>query len=264
MGVIAVFGAFNAVVSHYELVQSAPRAFYELGLVVVVALAFVPSTIAAVVDVARSRPRAHRGPGRAARPARCASSSRCSRAGSNARSTLAESMDSRGFAHGGAAPGERAAGWFGAGALLALGGAFVALVGAGDRRSRPGSACAGLVGVVGGDPARVDGRDPRPLPAAPPHPGRPPRHAGPRSRPRSRSAIISLAGDDSLSWVASPLHWPSLHVLPVVALVGLLAPLLRLPVPVPATVAAAAPALPGPVTPAATTTVGTARIETSR
>ena len=51
VGVMAVFGAFNAVVSHYELVQSTPRAFYELGLVVTVALAFVPSTIQAIAAV---------------------------------------------------------------------------------------------------------------------------------------------------------------------------------------------------------------------
>ena len=51
VGVMAVFGAFNAVVSHSELVQSTPRAFYEVGLVVVVALAFVPSTLTAIADV---------------------------------------------------------------------------------------------------------------------------------------------------------------------------------------------------------------------
>src|SRR5437764_3706091 len=48
VGLMAVFGAFNAVVSHYELVRVAPRAFYELGLVVTVALAFVPTTLGAV------------------------------------------------------------------------------------------------------------------------------------------------------------------------------------------------------------------------
>ena len=51
VGVMGVFGAFNSVVSHSELVQSTPRAFYEVGLVVVVALAFVPSTLAAIHDV---------------------------------------------------------------------------------------------------------------------------------------------------------------------------------------------------------------------
>ena len=51
VGIVAVFAAFNAVVSHYELVQTVPRAFYELGLIVVIALAFVPTTIEAVHDV---------------------------------------------------------------------------------------------------------------------------------------------------------------------------------------------------------------------
>ena len=51
VGVMGVFGAFNAVVSHAELVQSTPRAFYEVGLVVVVGLAFVPSTLSAIHDV---------------------------------------------------------------------------------------------------------------------------------------------------------------------------------------------------------------------
>lgn len=37
--VIAVFGAWNAVVSHHEVLQSVPRAFHELGLVVTIALA---------------------------------------------------------------------------------------------------------------------------------------------------------------------------------------------------------------------------------
>ena len=55
--------------SHYELVQSTPRAFYELGLVVVVALAFVPSTLAAIARRPRSRPGPHRRARRAPRPA---------------------------------------------------------------------------------------------------------------------------------------------------------------------------------------------------
>ena len=45
-------------------------------------------------------------------------------------------------------------------------------------------------------------------------------------------ALLSLAGDSSLSWTPSPLAWPSLHVLPVLALLGLLAPLVRRPAPV--------------------------------
>ena len=59
VGMMAVFGAANALWSHYELVQSTPRAFHELGVVVTVALAFVPATIESVravrdADLART------------------------------------------------------------------------------------------------------------------------------------------------------------------------------------------------------------------
>ncbi|MCU1454661.1 MAG: Cobalt transport protein, partial [Acidimicrobiales bacterium] len=39
VGIMAAFGAFNAVASHHELLQAAPRAFHEPGLIVTVALA---------------------------------------------------------------------------------------------------------------------------------------------------------------------------------------------------------------------------------
>jgi hypothetical protein len=37
-------------------------------------------------------------------------------------------------------------------------------------------------------------------------------------------ALCSVAGDGSLFWYASPLRWPALDVLPVLALLPLLAP----------------------------------------
>ena len=46
--------------------------------------------------------------------------------------TLAESMDARGFARGGAGPRDQIAGWFGVVSLLSLAGAFVALIGRSD------------------------------------------------------------------------------------------------------------------------------------
>ena len=80
VGVMAVFGAFNSVVSHYELVSSTPRAFYEVGLVVVVALAFVPSTLTAIADVREADRGAHRrnrrAPRTAAPPARAGARAR--------------------------------------------------------------------------------------------------------------------------------------------------------------------------------------------
>lgn len=59
VAVMAVFGAFNAVVSHDELVRSLPRVFHEPGVVLTVGLAFVPATIASIrqaqeSDLARS------------------------------------------------------------------------------------------------------------------------------------------------------------------------------------------------------------------
>ena len=81
---MAVFGAFNAIVSHYELVQSSPRAFHELGVVTTVALAFVPSTIESVSAV-READRARTGGRSVSVAGSCAASCRCSNAGWNAR-----------------------------------------------------------------------------------------------------------------------------------------------------------------------------------
>ena len=133
VGVMGVFGAFNSVVSHSELVQSTPRAFYEVGLVVVVGLAFVPSTLAAIHDV-READRARTG-GRVVRRGRLLRQVvPVLELGLERAVTLAESMDARGFARAGASPRDRIAGWCGVASLLALGGAFVAL----DRGVRHG------------------------------------------------------------------------------------------------------------------------------
>ena len=114
--------AFNAVASHYELVQVGParvlrgRAGRRGGARV------RPVDDHGRARRPRSRPGAHRvdascGAGACVRQLVPVLESGLERA-----VTLAESMDSRGFAHGGAAPRERAAGWFGAASLLALGG----------------------------------------------------------------------------------------------------------------------------------------------
>jgi energy-coupling factor transport system permease protein len=143
VGVMAAFGAFNAVVSHYELVRAAPRAFYEPGLVVTVALAFVPSTIAAVQAV-READRARTG-GRIVRRGRLLRLVvPVLESGMERAVTLAESMDSRGFAHVPASSSDRAVGWCVLGALLALGGAFAALVG----RSTGPALALGIAGAV--------------------------------------------------------------------------------------------------------------------
>ena len=97
VGVMGVFGAFNSVVSHSELVESTPRAFFELGLVIVVGLAFVPSTLAAIHDV-RDADRARTG-GQVVRRGRLLRQVvPVLELGLERAVTLAESMDSRGFA----------------------------------------------------------------------------------------------------------------------------------------------------------------------
>ena len=144
VGIMGVFGAFNSVVSHSELVQSTPRAFYEVGLVVVVGLAFVPSTLSAIHDV-RDADRARTG-GRVVRRGRLLRQVvPVLELGLERAVTLAESMDARGFARGGASPRDRAAGWWGVASLLMLGGAFVALVGSADTVA----AVLGLAGAGG-------------------------------------------------------------------------------------------------------------------
>jgi energy-coupling factor transport system permease protein len=124
--IIAVFGAWNAVVSHHELTQSIPRAFHELGLVITVAFAFIPSTIEAVrrtreADRARAGGSVPRG--RLRRTVFPVLQSGLERA-----IALSEAMDSRGFGHRHAVDArERAAAYSMVAALVALGGAGAAL-----------------------------------------------------------------------------------------------------------------------------------------
>ena len=228
VGIIAVFAAFNAVVSHYELVQTVPRAFYELGLIVVVALAVVPTTIEAVHEV-READRARTG-GRVVRRGRLLRQIvPVLEHGLERAITLSESLDSRGFAHAGATARQRGAGWIGAGSLLLLGSAFVALV----ARESTTALVLGLVGGVG-------------LAVAVAVASRATERARYRPRPIRRAdwlcmagvliaplalGALTLAGEQSLVWTPSPLRWPAFAVLPALALVPLLAPLVRSPNP---------------------------------
>lgn len=223
VAVMAVFGAFNAVVSHHELVQAAPRAFHEVGLVVVVALAFVPSTIESVRAV-READRARTG-GRAVRRGRLARQVvPVLERGLEKALALAESMDSRGYGAAEAGRADTAAAWCGLGAVVALGGSVVALVG----RARSVAAALASVGVVAVGAAvalasRARGRS--------------------RYRPRSLTrtdavmlavslaapaalALLTATGEPSLAWSATPLAWPAFSPLVALALLPLLAPLL--------------------------------------
>jgi energy-coupling factor transport system permease protein len=226
VGVMGVFGAFNSVVSHSELVESTPRAFFELGLVVVVGLAFVPSTMAAIRDV-RDADRARTG-GKVVRRGRLLRQVvPVLELGLERAVTLAESMDSRGFARAGASPRDRAAGWWGLVSLLLLGGSFVALIG----EAGTVAAVLGLAGAAGlGAAILLASSDTRRT----------------RYRPRRMRradwavaavallapvamATVSGAGDATLVWYANPLRWPTLHVLPALALLPLLVPALLPP-----------------------------------
>jgi energy-coupling factor transport system permease protein len=226
VGIVAVFAACNAVIAHHELVQGLPRAFHELGLVVAVGVAFVPTTILAVQDV-READRLRTG-GRPVRRGRLVRQIvPVLERGLERAVTLGESMDSRGFARGGSTPLERAAAWCGAVGLAALGGAFVALV-AGE--STPALLCigTGTVLVVGAISLASRGS----------------RRARYRPRRLSRADLglmvavavaplalagLVLVGDDRLAWTASPLRWPALSVPALLALAVLAAPLVRRP-----------------------------------
>ena len=224
VGVMAVFGAFNSVVSHSELVQSTPRAFYELGLVVVVALAFVPSTLAAIADV-RDADRARTG-GRVVRRGRLLRQIvPVLELGMERAVTLAESMDARGFAVQAPDARDRVAGWCGVASLLALGGAFVALVG--DQRTLAAvfgvAGAVGLVAAVLLASASTERIRYRPRRMARRRLGR----RGARARAPIALAAARSRATAASSWFASdPLRWPTLHVAPALALVPLLAPVL--------------------------------------
>jgi energy-coupling factor transport system permease protein len=224
VGILAAFGAFNAVVSHYELVLAAPRAFYEVGLAVTVALAFVPSTVAAVGAV-READRARTG-GRVVRRGRLLRQVvPILETGMERAVALAESMDARGFGHQPATRADAGAGWLSLGALVCLGASFVALVGRADGVAAV-LAVTGVAGVIGA--VALTSR------------------ASNRVRYRRRrltaadwalggaawvapAALVVLAATDdaTLVWPAERLALPGLNVVAVVALAALAIPALR-------------------------------------
>lgn len=239
VGVMAVFGAFNAVVSHHELVRSAPRAFYETGLILTVAVAFVPATVATVARV-READRARTG-GRVVRRGRLLRlavpilESALERA-----LLLAESMDARGFAAAGATGADRAAAWCGLAGLAGLGGAFVALV---ARARVPALVMGGLavaavaaavvvssrrVARVAYRPRRMTGRDWRMVAVSLLAP--------------AALAGLALAGEGTLAWTATPLHLPGFSPAVALALAALTVPAWRRPRPAAAQEPAVRPA----------------------
>jgi len=220
VGLMAVFGAFNAVVSHYDLVRLAPRAFYELGLVVTVALAFVPTTVRSVQAV-READRARTG-GRVVRRGRLLRIIvPILETGMERAVALAESMDARGFSRQSMAPGERVAGWCTLGALVALGGGFVALVGHASTLAIVLEVAG--VAALGAAIALSSGR-------------RRPRYRPTRMNGLDWSIVgvsiavpvffgaLSLTGDSTLTWASPTLHVPGFDPAAGLALVALAMP----------------------------------------
>ena len=224
VGVLAAFGAFNAVVSHYELVHAAPRAFYEVGLAVTVALAFVPSTIAAVGNV-READRARTG-GRVVRRGRLLRQVvPVLETGMERAVGLAESMDSRGFGHRPATRQDAAAGWLSLAALLALGGCFVALVARASQTAIAlavigGAGIAGAVALASRSSGRVRYRRRR-LTAGDWA------VAGAAWLAPLTLVALTAAEDRTLAWPGPTLGLPPLNLLAVVALAALAVPVLR-------------------------------------
>jgi energy-coupling factor transport system permease protein len=237
VGILAAFGVFNAVASHHELVQATPRAFHEPGLIVTVALAFVPSTMTAITAV-RESDRARTG-GRVVRGGRLVRLTvPILESGLERAVALAESMDARGFARNERGPADRWAGWCALGSLVALGGSFVALVG----RSSGVAAALGATGVVL-------------LIAAVSLSSQSVRTS--RYRPRSLTrldlgigvvaltaplalAVLDATTDIALFWTPYPLAFPPFALAPALAIALLAVPVLVSPLPVEAPAATAA------------------------
>lgn len=232
IGIMAGFGAFNAVASHHELLAVAPRAFHEPGLVLTVALAFVPSTLEAAA-AAREADRARTGGVRVRRGRTRRLALPILETGLERAVLLAESMDSRGYGGTRAGGADRVAAVLGGLALLGLAGAVIALVG----RAGPAAAILAGAGVVA-------------LVAAVVASGR---SAPTRYRRRSLRRVdgvvmatalavpavlgaCAAAGVDGLAWdpAVLPFRPPGLPLLPAACLLGLAVPgLVRRPVPHP-------------------------------
>ncbi|HWH33374.1 MAG TPA: CbiQ family ECF transporter T component, partial [Egibacteraceae bacterium] len=127
VAVIATLAAFNAVVSHHELLRLLPRAFHELALVVSVAVAFVPSALAAVGAV-READHARAGAPVGSRRGWARRLGAVLETSLERAILLSESMESRGFGHTGSGRAERRGSRLALLGLLSCSGAFGALL----------------------------------------------------------------------------------------------------------------------------------------
>lgn len=231
VGILAAFGAFNAVASHHELIQAAPRAFHEPGLIVTVALAFVPATMAAVTAT-READRARTG-GRVVRRGRLVRLTvPIVESGLERSMALAESMDARGFARLGRGRADHWAAWLGFGSMLALGASFIALVGRTPRWALLAAAI-GLAGLVAA--VVVSSRGSR-------HTRYRPRRITPTDIATTVGvlgapaglAILRSVGHQNLYWSAVPIRFPDFSIWPALCIALLAVPVLipRRPEPV--------------------------------
>lgn len=220
VGVMAVFGAFNAVVVHYQLVQAAPRAFYESGLVLTVSLAFVPSIIGTIQRV-READRARLGGARPPRRRAFALVVPVLEASLERAVALAESMDSRGFGRAGAGRYARAGVGLALAGLLLTGAAFVALV-AGQPGWAAATAAPGVLGVMAGIAVTSAG-DRRPRYRRRPLAGTDLVVMGLSLAAPAILGVLAARGGAALSWSAGA-GWPAVTPPAVIALLLLAAP----------------------------------------
>jgi energy-coupling factor transport system permease protein len=222
IGIMAAFGAFNAVVSHHELIQVVPRAFYEVGLIVTVAVAFVPSTIGAVqrvIEADRARVGGQRPPRRGRLVRRAVP---LIESGAEQAIALAESMDSRGFARADATATDKAAATGALIALLALAAAFVALVARATVVAAVLGAvgCAAIVVAISVASKAADRPRYRPRPVT----RRDRTVAGIALAAPVLMALRAVAGDGTLVWSTSPLRLPGVSWAAVAAIALLAVP----------------------------------------
>jgi energy-coupling factor transport system permease protein len=220
IGIMAAFGAFNSVVVHHELLRSVPQAFHEPALVVTVAITLVPATMRAAQETReadRARAGTARRRGRIRRTLLPVLETGMERAVS-----LAESMDSRGFARRRATRTEQVASWITLAGLVLVAGGFVALV-AREELSAVVLGAAGAALVLGAivvasrageitryRPRRLGGADVAVMATSVACP--------------VLLATLSALGEPTLMWVTTPLRPPSVAVGPLLALTLLLAP----------------------------------------
>ncbi len=223
---IATFAAWNAVVSHHEVMRAIPRAFHEPALVVTIAIAFVPSTIATLRAVhLADRARCGGNPVRRGRVRRLIIP--VVEGGLERAIALAESMESRGLGHMRASRAERRAGWCSLLGLAALCGAIVALTSQAKIAATMLALCgATLLGAA----TRIAAS------------------GYPRTRYRARplratdlwllsTSVLALAlvvltsvlGDRSLAWSPQPLAWPTIGIGPLLAFGFLVVPAFTAP-----------------------------------